>query len=266
MLGGLEPLQAPASAARASAVTVLSFTWIGGRSCVESIAISRGPHDFRMNVLAARWALNRATTPRNEPCRVRASPDGTSVARDGTICVVITRRTTVPVVGALVVAAVIGFLVGRTTASNDRSRSRNAALPTTSGPATTTAPTQGTPDLGAFAGEWYHHDFGMTIDHSGGGTFAWRTFADCGNDPPPCDDLAGHQISPGGYALFVLSPPTGTSVSGRVFESNQAKVVPMGLLNIRLDKPDDMVFVVFADGQHLAVCGPDAKAPAVGQC
>jgi hypothetical protein len=105
----------------------------------------------------------------------------------------------------------------------------------------------------------------MTPD--GYGTFTWRTYSDCPSDPQPCDYVAHDNIFSGGYAPFaLLSSSSLDSASGHVFETLDAREVPLGNLTMRFDGHDDMVFIVFADGQQVATCGPNARYPAAEQC
>jgi hypothetical protein len=171
-------------------------------------------------------------------------------------------RTVLPLFVGLLAAAVIGFVIGRGTNPRSAGPSTPPAAPA---PTTTTFPGQFSE--GDFVGDWYHHDLGMTISADGWGMFEWPTGKDCSSSQAPCDYLYqnGHLVY-GGYAIFGLSKPTGESMQGHVFETNDAREIPTGSLMIKLDAGNEMGLVVLADGQQVPVCGPDAKEPAAAAC
>jgi hypothetical protein len=158
----------------------------------------------------------------------------------------------------LVVVAAAGFLISRSTPS----RAAASEAVSTSRVTTTTQEL----DVGPFAGTWYHHGAELIVYQGGWGTFNWRTYADCGTAPPPCDGLIDNDIVPGGYAVFGLHAPKGPAISGQVFETGDPRVVPIGAVSIRYDQANDMVLVAFSDGSQLAMCGPKARIPAAAQC
>jgi len=173
------------------------------------------------------------------------------------------RRQAFGVAAAVIVAAlVIGFTIGRSTASTNRPSSSSS---TTAAPVTTSTVTLPGVQVGPFDGVWYHHGFGMTVSEGGYGTFNWRTYTSCGAQPAPCDYNQGNEIIDGGYAVFSLESNGPTSASGHVFETDDARVVPFGPFTVKFHQRDDMVFVSFANGQ-LAMCGPKAAPPASEQC
>ena len=121
-------------------------------------------------------------------------------------------------------------------------------------------------DVQPFVGSWYHHGAELIVYQGGWGTFNWRTYADCGTNPPPCDGSIGNDIIPGGYAVLGLHPPKGPAISGYVFETNDPRVVPVGAVSIRYDEANDMVLVDFSGGSQLSMCGPNARVPAAAEC
>jgi hypothetical protein len=158
----------------------------------------------------------------------------------------------------VVVAAAAAFLIGRSTGSR---AAASEAVSANRMPATTQQL-----NAGPFVGTWYHHGAELIVYQGGWGTFNWRTYADCGTDPPPCDGLIGNDIIPGGYAVFGLHAPKGPSISGQVFETGDPRVVPVGVVSIRYNEANDMVLVDFSDGSQLSMCGPKAQIPAAAEC
>jgi hypothetical protein len=72
----------------------------------------------------------------------------------------------------------------------------------------------------AFAGPWWHHGFGLTINDLGFGEATWRTYRWCSDFPPPCDRMDGNMIRSGGVAHLVLPRIDGPSAQGMIEQSN----------------------------------------------
>jgi hypothetical protein len=118
---------------------------------------------------------------------------------------------------------------------------------------------------GPFAGTWVGHGRQLDIAGSGLGTLTWRTYATCGQDPPPCDTTIGNEIFDGGAATVFLASIGPASASGRVVSSNTPDPFPVGPLTVRLDTATDLLYLSPTPfGQDVALCGPKAAAGACG--
>jgi WD40 repeat protein len=92
--------------------------------------------------------------------------------------------------------------------------------------------------LDLFAGSWYHHGAGISIDTGGTFTASARVYTWCGQGPPPCDRLVGNEIENGYHAAGHLSTAAGTVATGEVTQTTKGYLQDGPLvvkLNPRLD-------------------------------
>jgi hypothetical protein len=75
--------------------------------------------------------------------------------------------------------------------------------------------------LADFAGDWWHHGFGLTVNPDGTADASWRTYAWCGPGiVGPCDRIENDTILDGGHAMLaftaadVASAPRDWSIEG----------------------------------------------------
>lgn len=128
-------------------------------------------------------------------------------------------------------------------------------------PGTSASPPPQPPGLtgaGPFAGTWSHHGVGMTIDASGTGSASWRTYATCGQDPPPCDTFSGDVIDDGGHATFTVTALSATTASGKVVASADPHSAPVGPMTMTLDPANRLLY--WSDFPGVAFCAPETTA------
>lgn len=109
---------------------------------------------------------------------------------------------------------------------------------------------------GPFTGGWYHHGIGVSITASGSGTAEWRTYATCGQDPPPCDTFSGNLIIDGGHATFTVTATSPTTATGQVEVTTDAKTAPVGPMTMTLDPAHHLLY--WSDVPATAFCGPQS--------
>jgi len=144
-------------------------------------------------------------------------------------------------------------------------RSAAASPPATACELTPNPPLDKEGRAGVFAGTWAGHGRQLTIDSTGVGTLTWRTYANCGQDPPPCDTTIGNEIFDGGAATVFLASIGPDNASGRVISSNTPDPFPVGPLTVRLDTATNLLYLSPTPfGQDVALCGPKAAAGACG--
>lgn len=109
---------------------------------------------------------------------------------------------------------------------------------------------------GPFAGSWSHHGIGLRIDSTGSGTADWRTYATCGQDPPPCDTFSGNLITDGGHATLTVTAAGPTVANVQILDSTDTKNVPLGSTTMTFDFAHRLVY--WADWPGTAFCGADS--------
>jgi hypothetical protein len=146
------------------------------------------------------------------------------------------------------------FAFGRATAPEHNSTATPHASVTTM---SSVGDDQALRALRPFAGDWYWHGEGVTIERDGRGTAVWRTYGWCDDTPPPCDRSEGDLIISGGAAFFVLVRATGDSADGYVLTSSDPTSVAVGPLHIELRPGDHLSFPGLGNGP---LCGGHAVA------
>jgi hypothetical protein len=177
-----------------------------------------------------------------------------------------------PTTSWLALAAAILLAAGLTACTSSRrpvggpsAPAPTAAVTATGTDAVPNPPVDKKDRAGAFAGTWFGHGRTLTIAGTGLGTLSWRTYANCGQDPPPCDTTIGNQIFNGADATVFLTSVGPTSASGRVLTSNTPDSLPVGGLSVRLDSGADLLYLTPNPfGPDAALCGPKAAAGACG--
>lgn len=111
---------------------------------------------------------------------------------------------------------------------------------------------------GPFTGMWYHHGVGLTIEASGTGSASWRTYATCGQDPPPCDTFSGNVIDDGGHATFTVTALSAATATGQVLASADPHSAPVGPMTMTLDLANHLLY--WSDFPGVAFCGPETTA------
>jgi hypothetical protein len=108
-----------------------------------------------------------------------------------------------------------------------------------------------------FVGSWSAHSTGLEIDGAGTGTLLWRTYRECGQDPPPCDTFAGSYILSGGHATLRLTITSGTTTAGRILSTTDPVHFPIGPLTARLDLRRHELFLSPSPTGDLPFKGPN---------
>jgi len=122
------------------------------------------------------------------------------------------------------------------------------------------------PDFRAFANDWWHHGFGMTVTADGEAIASWRVYRWCDQDPtPPCDADTPQGIVNGGRATIIFGDVDGATAYGWVKETTDEDtfylgapvsltLLPYGLALLRhsLQTPSSVPTIL---------CGPDAEMP-----
>src|SRR5205809_1171940 len=93
-----------------------------------------------------------------------------------------------------------------------------------------------------FAGTWYWHGEGVSIEPDGSGRAGWRTYRRCSEEPPPCDVERGHELISGGRAEFVVMRVRRDTAWVRVIHSTDPSRLAVGTLTIRLAPGDHLAF------------------------
>jgi hypothetical protein len=179
--------------------------------------------------------------------------------------------TTVSLLAGAIVSAAIGLGLGRATAPLAKATTPATLIPATVvqptvvATTTTRSSTSTTINVngvaGAFAGTWYRHSTGLTVDPSGYGILDWRIYNDCGSGPPPCDFSAGNNIVDGGHATFRLSATGALLAAGEVEATTDSSTVPIGRFTARLDPSNDLLYLALPLFGALPMCGPDSRQP-----
>ena len=123
------------------------------------------------------------------------------------------------------------------------------------------------PALASFTGRWQSHSFMLDIDAQGTGAAAWRTYRWCSGAPPPCDDMRGNLITPGGRATFVVRDAGDRWADIDVAESSDPAAVPLGPARLALLEDGRLRLIVEsiaaaggggARGVAITLCRPGA--------
>ncbi len=149
----------------------------------------------------------------------------------------------------MVAAAGGGFLVGH-------------SAETKRGPVTpSTTSIVGSGSLKPFVGYWDHHGFHMVVRADGSGELAWRTYAQCGVDPPPCD----LPFEESGWADFQVTLRSTTTAVAQVGGTTDPRVVPTSGFTIRADPQHDLLLLSLGP-EGTTMCGPTASGPGTVNC
>lgn len=116
------------------------------------------------------------------------------------------------------------------------------------------------PDFSKFAGFWYAHGAGLTVNADGQAHFSARTYTWCGPGvKQPCDEAQGGMLN--GYKENVqLSRVSGNNAYGIITAGN---VLPVGSSVTLTLLPGNQVHFSAGVGMGNQLCGPQA---AVGAC
>ena len=107
-----------------------------------------------------------------------------------------------------------------------------------------------------FAKQWDAHGFSLTVKPDGSAAASWRTYAVCGDDPPPCDTFRGNEIISGGAATIRFMGAMGDTTDGTVTSSTAPDLLPRGPVTLAL-QPYDMAVLYWNSGSRsLTLCGP----------
>lgn len=110
--------------------------------------------------------------------------------------------------------------------------------------------------IAPFAKEWGRHGLSLAIDGTGHGEGTWRVYQWCSANPtPPCDDMVGNMIQPGGLGAFIFYRVQGTTAYGAVIGSTDPDSLPLGAVTLTL-QPFGMAQLT-SDGEPIDLCGPD---------
>ncbi len=109
---------------------------------------------------------------------------------------------------------------------------------------------------GWLEGKWFAHTLGLTVDRAGHARITWRTYAVCGEDPPPCDTFRGGEIVDGGTATGIFTDIDRTTASGRVLTSTDPAGLPVGPITLRFDPGHDVLSMRPSPRGPSPLCGP----------
>ncbi|WP_034261329.1 hypothetical protein [Actinospica robiniae] len=160
-------------------------------------------------------------------------------------------NTTRAIAGAFAVTAALAAS-GCASASSQST----VAQVSTSGPASPTAAAPSTPaNFDAFAGKWVGHGNDMSVARDGTFIMEERTYQDCSESAPPCDNMSDNIITDGAVAHGKLQTVSGTTATGWVFTTSDPALLPEGTITFDLDPANDEI-----DALNLNWCGPDAPS------
>jgi hypothetical protein len=115
---------------------------------------------------------------------------------------------------------------------------------------------------GIFVGSWYGHGRSLVVKAGGSATVTYRTYTFCSDNPaPPCDQMKGHLIYPGGRVAMritrVVTAHQMSTATARVVSSTD-QTFPPGSKQTFVLKGDVITWTHFGN-----FCG-DRAAP--GTC
>ncbi len=124
-----------------------------------------------------------------------------------------------------------------------------------------------------FTGSWGRHGFTLNVAGDGSASATWRVYSWCSDDPtPPCDDLRGNQIVPGGQAQLDFdgfSDIEGDTLYGSVLNSTDGATLPafgdasLTLLPYGMAELDtDAGSILLCGPQFSRLAPPDVRAQA----
>ena len=115
-----------------------------------------------------------------------------------------------------------------------------------------------TPDP-RFTGQWKSHSFTLAVDAGGTAAAAWRTYRWCSAAAPPCDDMIGSRITPGGSAALVLRHVEGSWAAADVQVTTDPSSVPLGAARLVL-LPDGRLRLILESTYRppVSLCRPAA--------
>lgn len=132
-----------------------------------------------------------------------------------------------------------------------------AVTPTPAPGATTLAPSSpapsSPPDYSDFTGQWGGHGNSMTVAADGTFTMRRRTYAFCGENPPPCDSMVNGVITSGAVAHGTLESVSGTLAKGKIRDSTDTSLLPTGPVTFTLDTANNVI-----EALDLNWCGPSS--------
>lgn len=80
----------------------------------------------------------------------------------------------------------------------------------------------------AFVGTWLGHSRDIVIRADGTFSFAARLYRDCGQDPPPCDEMSGNEMILGDRGSGKLLSVAGEQADGVVVNTTDQTDSPKG--------------------------------------
>ncbi len=107
-----------------------------------------------------------------------------------------------------------------------------------------------------FAKQWDAHGFTLRVRADGSATASWRTYAMCGDDPPPCDTFSGNEIINGGNATIRFMQANGDTTDGTVTTSTAPDLLARGPVTLALQPYDTAVLWWNNGSRSLTLCGP----------
>jgi hypothetical protein len=98
---------------------------------------------------------------------------------------------------------------------------------------------------------------GLTVRPDGSATLTWRIYRWCRDDPaPPCDNLQGNLITPGGQATLDFTGQQGDIARGQVVASNDPARWPTGQ-TVTLTLEQYNMARLDHQGSAMQLCGPN---------
>lgn len=160
-----------------------------------------------------------------------------------------TRRATAGALVAVMAAVISGCTSSPTNAPVAQTSATAPTVPTT--PAASPSPA----DFSTFTGQWIGHGNDMTVAADGTFTMEERTYNDCSQNPPPCDEMTNSVITDGAVAHGALQSVSGTTATGVISTTTDPSLLPVGSVTFNLDTTNDVI-----NALNVNWCGPSAPA------